>query len=118
MFSTQSPVASVSSSFSRNPRRRQRTQSSENGVSIPRAKRQRSALSEETFTSPEPTTNGKDVIHKFNGFVSQKPQSVTSRQLVVRETKKIGDRGNRVDNGTVLVREQGPALLDNRESSH
>jgi nuclear pore complex protein Nup133 len=109
---------SGSTSSARNPRRRQRTQSNENGVSVPRAKRQRSALSDETFTSPEPTMNGKDGMHKLNGFTSQKPRSAASRQVVVRETKKIGERGQRLENGTLLVRKSDRAVLHWQKSNH
>lgn len=100
------PDASV-----RTSRRRPRPLSSEASISQPKAKRQRSALSEETFIAPDVAPEMREV--KATKFVTSPPKRESSRplqpalpnrELTVRGKKqKAGERGNKGDGSIVLV---------------
>ncbi|KAI9796559.1 MAG: hypothetical protein M1833_006123 [Piccolia ochrophora] len=108
MFSRAASVLPPSASSSHNPRRRQRTHSGENNISLPRAKRLRSALASDTFVKPHgrgSTPNGEP---KLNGSVPELHRDVGSntRDLPVREALKSSDRGMRGDGSVVLTRNE------------
>ncbi|KAI9811481.1 MAG: hypothetical protein M1827_005464 [Pycnora praestabilis] len=103
-----SPDASLHGSMvptSRNPRRRQRTGSSENGDLQPKKKQKRSALSQETFLPPQ-SSNGRVDGKTMNGHVhggsTGRDVSSETRDLPVRGPKKHGERAVKGDRGTVL----------------
>jgi len=97
------PTASVRSS-----RRRQRPLSNEGSIAQPKAKRQRSALSEQTFIPP-------DGAPEMEELKSQKAATPVrneglrevlgpQREIAVRGKKpRSGDRGNKGDGSVVLV---------------
>ena len=106
MFAADPLLPASANPSTRNPRRRQRTHSDENGVVLPKAKKRRSALTTETFVNPEDgerPANGKVVL---NGAAT-KPSSqlsIEATELPVRTLRKSSLRGGKPDVGSVLVR--------------
>lgn len=107
MFSpsaSQGPSGSVRSS-----RRRQRPLSNEGSIQQPKAKRQRSALSEQTFIPPldgpsemEETKSQKLILASRRDNLRGNPGQ--RREIAVRGKKpKPGDRGSKGDGSSVLV---------------
>lgn len=104
----------------RNPRRRQRT-SSDDSIKPPKAKRQRSALRQDTFEPPyDANVNG--LAGPANGDVSlngHAPEEVppanggvSSKDLALRGPKKQERRGERGDGTVVLVCKYYRSLSD------
>jgi nuclear pore complex protein Nup133 len=109
MFSP--PAKAVAQAAStRSSRRRQRPLSSESSVSQPKAKRQRSALSEETFVNPEAPPEMQEVRSTRAGTTLSRRENARSaptpkRDLAVRGKKpKLVERGSKSDGSVVLVR--------------
>ena len=106
MFSpstTQAPSGSVRSS-----RRRQRPASNEASLSQPKAKRQRSALNEQTFVPPDGVTEMEEAKSQRVAVLPRRDSSRempgARREIAVRGKKaKSGDRGNKADGAVVLV---------------
>ena len=104
MFSSTAPAASVKSS-----RRRPRPSSSEGSISQPKAKRQRSALSEQTFLPPDGPPEMQEVkVVKANGSATKREPAKlvhTPRQdLAVRGKKpKAAERIVKGDGSVTLV---------------
>jgi nuclear pore complex protein Nup133 len=107
MFSQQPQPPAVNSA--RSSRRRPRPTSSEGSVSQPKAKRQRSALSEQTFTVPDGPPEMQEVKQaKGNGTLSKRePAKLTQtprRDLAVRGKKpKAPERASKGDGSVTLV---------------
>jgi nuclear pore complex protein Nup133 len=109
MFSP--PANAVSQAAStRSSRRRQRPLSSEGSVSQPKAKRQRSALSEQTFVAPDAPPEMQEIkATRVGGTISRRENTRSAqtprRELAVRGKKpKLADRGSKNDGSVVLVR--------------
>ncbi|KAL1983543.1 hypothetical protein VTN96DRAFT_10203 [Rasamsonia emersonii] len=102
-------VTAHTTSSLRNPRRRQRT-SSDDSVKFPKAKRQRSALRQDTFDPPDVATlgDGEHVSESSQQSASVEESGITSsedvfqRQLTLRGPKKTEKSGDNVD-GTVIL---------------
>jgi nuclear pore complex protein Nup133 len=94
----------------RSSRRRQRPLSSESSVSQPKAKRQRSALSEQTFINPDVSPEMQEVRASRAGSTISKRETTRSapaprRDLAVRGKKlKLVERGSKSDGSVILVR--------------
>lgn len=107
-------VTAHTTSSLRNPRRRQRT-SSDDSVKFPKAKRQRSALRQDTFDPPDVATlgDGEHVSESSQQSASVEESGITSsedvfqRQLTLRGPKKTEKSGDNVDGTVILV---GPPL--------
>lgn len=95
----------------RSSRRRQRPLSSESSVSQPKAKRQRSALSEQTFVNPDAPPEMQEVKASRAGSNISRRENLRSapaprRDLAVRGKKiKLAERGSKSDGSVVLVRD-------------
>lgn len=108
-------VIAHSTSSLRNPRRRQRT-SSDDSVKLPKAKRQRSVLRQDTFDPPDIAAlrDGERVSQPSQQSASVEESSITSnedvfqRQLTIRGPKKTEKSGDSVDGTVILV---GPLRL-------
>lgn len=105
-----SPATTVQQANSvRSSRRRPRPTSSEGSVSQPKAKRQRSALSEQTFLPPDGTPEMLEVKStKANGSLSRRESTKLTqtprRDLAVRGKKpKVVERATKGDGSVVLV---------------
>lgn len=107
MFSpslNQAPSASVRSS-----RRRQRPLSNEGSILQPKAKRQRSTLSEQTFVPPDGAPAMEEAKSQKIATVALKREpsrelAGSRREIAVRGKKpKSGDRGNKGDGSVILV---------------
>jgi hypothetical protein len=103
-----SPVNAVPQSAStRSSRRRQRPLSSESSVSQPKAKRQRSVLSEQTFLAPDTPPEMQEIkVAKAGGTISRREHTrnpqIPRRELAVRGKKaKLSEPS---DGSVVLVR--------------
>ncbi|KAI9822746.1 MAG: hypothetical protein M1832_002979 [Thelocarpon impressellum] len=135
MFSTSTPLPPSISSSTRNPRRRQRNHSDENGVSLPRAKRQRSALSSDTFVKPgaedEPVADRAGLETPANGSVRRGRSAAKQADVIempVRGAKKATtaavERGSKTDGSIVLTKNNQyavtklPALPDRIRNNH
>jgi nuclear pore complex protein Nup133 len=105
-----SPSAAQAPSGSlRSSRRRQRPLSNEGSIAQPKAKRQRSALSEHTFVSPDGAPEMEEVksqkISTLPRRDSLRDAAGPKREIAVRGKKaKSGDRSNKADGAVVLVR--------------
>jgi len=94
----------------RSSRRRQRPLSSESSVSQPKAKRQRSALSEQTFVAPDAPPEMQEIKSGRAGSTISRRENTRSaqtprRELAVRGKKpKLAERGSKSDGSVVLVR--------------
>ncbi|KAI9851477.1 MAG: hypothetical protein M1838_003552 [Thelocarpon superellum] len=124
------PQASLTPSISssRNPRRRQRNHSDENGVSLPKAKRQRSAIHADTFVKPATAADDPEqtqpTVPAPNGSVSVLPRGGSiDIDIPVRGTKKTRERGGDGDGSVVLTKNSQyvvtrlPALPDHIRSN-
>lgn len=106
MFSPDPLLPASGNPSTRNPRRRQRTHSDENGLILPKAKKRRSALTRDTFVKPEdvePTPNG---LITMNGSADKdsKVPSTDPKELPVRTLRKASLRGSgKADGSLVLV---------------
>ncbi len=104
------PNAVAQTASTRGSRRRQRPLSSESSVSQPKAKRQRSALSEQTFLAPDIPPEMQEVKASRAGSTISRRENIRSaqtprRDLAVRGKKpKLLDRGSKSDGSVVLVR--------------
>ncbi len=100
----------------RNPRRRQRNSSDENGLALPSAKKRRSVLTRSTLTQPDeahhplPSIEGDGEVHAnggpvMNGSIVKDHQAASSegRELVVREKRRPSHRGIKGDGSVILV---------------
>jgi nuclear pore complex protein Nup133 len=93
----------------RSSRRRQRPLSSESSVSQPKAKRQRSALSEQTFVAPDALPEMQEIRSSRAGSTISRRENTRSaqtprRELAVRGKKaKLAERGSKSDGSVVLV---------------
>ena len=107
MFSPATNVVPQPTS-TRSSRRRQRPLSSES-ISQPKAKRQRSALSEQTFVAPDGSPEMQEVkTSKVNGAIARREHTratqTPSRELAVRGKKpKLAERGSKGDGSVMLV---------------
>jgi nuclear pore complex protein Nup133 len=92
----------------RSSRRRPRPDS-ESSISQPKAKRQRSALSEQTFVPPDGASEMHEVKSNKVSTVdtrqdSKKEAQGLRREIAVRGRKlKVGDKGNKGDGSIILV---------------
>lgn len=101
-------ISQVPSGSVRNSRRRPRPLSNEGSINQPKAKRQRSALSEHTFLPPDGAPEMEETKAPKTAAL---PRRETSRELAgqrreiaVRGKKsKSGDRGTKGDGSVVLV---------------
>ena len=98
-------VNSVPAGSVRSSRRRQRPLSNDGGIPQPKAKRQRSTLSQDTFTPPD----GAPEMVEAKSHIASLPRRDGSmperREIAVRGKKpKFGDRGVKGDGTVVLVR--------------
>jgi nuclear pore complex protein Nup133 len=92
-------------------RRRQRPLSSENSIAQPKAKRQRSALNEHTFTAPDRDASAEmqevgpaKSIASISRRESTRAIQRHSQDLAVRGKKlKVAERGIKGDGSVVLV---------------
>ena len=97
------PPASV-----RTSRRRQRPSSNDGSIAEPKPKRQRSALSDQTFLPPGDALEMEET-KKFRTAALTRNESVREvlappREMVVRGKKsRSADRGNKGDGSTLLV---------------
>lgn len=121
MFSPSvSQTAATPSGSVRSSRRRQRPLSNEGSIIQPKAKRQRSALSEQTFVPPDGTPEMEEIkSHKIAKREVSREITGLRREITVRGRKpKSGDRGSKGD-GTLTLTENDtysvsklPALPD------
>lgn len=108
MFSPPANAVPPSAS-TRSSRRRQRPLSSESSASQPKAKRQRSALSEHTFIAPDAPPEMQEIkAAKAGGTTSRRENTrnalIPRRELAVRGKKaKLAERGSKNDGSVVLV---------------
>ena len=107
MFSNDPLLPASANPSTRNPRRRQRPQSEENGAPLPKAKKRRGALASDTFVKPDDSEGQKDVDRPMNGtaITERRSASASFNDLPVRETRKTSLRGFKGDGSVVLVRE-------------
>lgn len=107
MFAPDATVRSAVSSL-RNPRRRQRTNSDES-VKLPKAKRQRSVLGEDTL-GPRPFTASEQESSVDADSSAYKAGSVVQKDLALRGPKRP-DKRNEGDGIVVLVRSPSVFVL-------
>jgi nuclear pore complex protein Nup133 len=114
MFS-HSPQTNPPPSSVRSSRRRQRPLSNEGSLAQPKAKRQRSTLSEQTFIPPD--ADGAPEMQEAKGHrtaalvkhQNSREAAGPPREIVVRgRSSRSGDRGSKGDGSVVLV----SAMLD------
>lgn len=107
MFS-QSPAANQAASSGagsvRSSRRRQRPLSNEGSIVQPKAKRQRSALNEQTFLPPDGAPEMEEV-KKIASLPKRQPSLPNPRREIAVRNKKTrsGDRVEKGDGSTILV---------------
>lgn len=109
MFSPSVNQTAAPSGSVRSSRRRQRPLSNEGSIVQPKAKRQRSALNEQTFLPPDGTPEMEETKSQkiAKGEVSRELTG-PRREIAVRGRKpKSGDRGSKGDGTVILV---GPVL--------
>ena len=93
------PTGSVRSS-----RRRQRPLSNDGGIPQPKAKRQRSTLSQETFTPPDGAPEMVEAKSHVATLSRRESSIPERREIAVRSKKpKSGDRGAKGDGSVILV---------------
>ncbi|KAI9787788.1 MAG: hypothetical protein M1816_007436 [Peltula sp. TS41687] len=122
MFSPDHPLLPASANPStRNPRRRQRTSSDENGFILPKAKKQRSALTRETFVKPDGGEFRTNAMITMNGTANKdsNASSIDPKDLPVRTLKRSILKGSgRADGSLTLTKNEKyvvsklPALPD------
>ncbi|KAI9835558.1 MAG: hypothetical protein M1819_002009 [Sarea resinae] len=108
MFSPDSTLNISTLPASRNPRRRQRTHSDESTASLPprNKKRQRSFLSQDTFSLPSgKAQDGEESMQGDRGNISlDGDASSRPKQLVVREKSRSSKRGGKGDGSLTLTK--------------
>lgn len=106
MFSNDPLLPASANPSTRNPRRRQRPQSEENGAPLPKAKKRRGALASDTFVKPDDSEGQKDVDRPMNGtaITERRSASASFNDLPVRETRKTSLRGFKGDGSVVLTK--------------
>lgn len=89
----------------RNPRRRQRTHSDENGAVLPKAKKRRSVLTGDTFVKPDERDHAANGAVTMNGAAIKDSKLPLSepKDLPVRAVRKASVRGAKADGSSVLV---------------
>ncbi|KAH0544678.1 hypothetical protein FGG08_001183 [Glutinoglossum americanum] len=105
MFSAESSARLPPQSTTlRNTRRRPRQLSGEGAGTLPRAKRQRSVLGDDTFFAPVVTETGRDRVSsgELAGTHGRRRKGGESMDMVIRE-RKAGERGSKED-GIVLTK--------------
>jgi nuclear pore complex protein Nup133 len=105
MFSPAVNQAAAPSGSVRSSRRRQRPLSNEGSIVQPKAKRQRSALNEQTFLPPDGTPEMEETkSQKIAKRAVSRELAGSRREIAVRGRKpKSGDRGSKGDGTVVLV---------------
>lgn len=104
-----SPLANAAPSTAVRTRRRRRPLSSEGSISQPKAKRQRSVLSDQTFIAPDATSEAQHGTTEKattgqTARAASKHTGLPTKDLAVREKKpKAGERGSKGDGSVTLV---------------
>lgn len=106
MFSHDPLVPASANPSTRNPRRRQRTHSEENGILLPKAKKRRSALTSVTFDKPDGSEHHPNGALTLNGTATKerRDDATEIKELPVREIRKASLRAARGDGSVILVR--------------
>ncbi|TAQ90220.1 hypothetical protein B7494_g1492 [Chlorociboria aeruginascens] len=89
----------------RSSRRRQRPLSNEGSIAQPKAKRLRSALSEQTFVAPDGTSEMEEVRnHKIPKRENSREFQGSRREIAMRgKNPKTGERGSKGDGSVILT---------------
>ncbi|KAI9674339.1 MAG: hypothetical protein M1829_003741 [Trizodia sp. TS-e1964] len=100
MFSLSSKPPAAATAPTRNPRRRQRAASGEAGASLPKAKRQRSLLNDDTFVRPQ--TEDASTENAPSSAENAESAAAVVREMPLRDKRNGGERHGTGDGSTVL----------------